>query len=78
MEGTAKPRLQLLLTVAAIAVTVLSAVGMGALGGFLPVSRGGGADAPPAAAAAPAATPVPQPAKKDVARKPVQKRASAT
>lgn len=78
MEDTARPRLQLLLTVAAIAVTVLSAVGIGALGGFLPVSRGSSADAPPAAAAAPAATPAPQHAKKDVARKPVEKRASAT
>lgn len=83
MEGTPRPRLHPLLTLAAISVTVFSAVGIGALTGFLPVSRSSTADTPPAAAEAPvqpaaplpdasampAATPAPKPAKKHVAHK---------
>jgi outer membrane lipoprotein SlyB len=40
MEATLKPRLHPLLTAAAISVTVFSAVGVGALTGVLPTSRG--------------------------------------
>ena len=55
MEATATPRLHPLLTAAAIAVTVFSAVGVGALTGFLPTSHSSSQQAAPAAAVAPAA-----------------------
>jgi outer membrane lipoprotein SlyB len=56
MEATVKPRLHPLLTAAAISVTVFSAVGVGALTGVLPMSRGSVQDTTPAplSAAAPA------------------------
>jgi outer membrane lipoprotein SlyB len=59
-----RPRLHPLLTVAAISVTVLSAVGVGAMTGLLPHSSGTMKDAEPVVAAstpAPQATPVMKP-----------------
>ena len=49
-----RPRLHPLLTVAAISVTVLSAVGVGAMTGLLPHSSGTTKDAEPVVVAAPA------------------------
>lgn len=54
MEANAKPSLHPLLTAAAIAVTVFSAMGVGALTGFLPTSHSITKDAAPEAAVAPA------------------------
>jgi len=69
MESNARSALHPVLTVAAIAVTVFSAVGVATLTGMIPESRG---------TAAPAATPlqaVPEPAPAPVARpKPVAKK----
>jgi outer membrane lipoprotein SlyB len=57
MEATLKPRLHPLLTAAAISVTVFSAVGVGALTGVLPTSRGSVQETAPAALTTAAATP---------------------
>ena len=73
-------KLHPLLTLAAVAVTVFSAVGVAAITGLIPHSKGESApvvaaQAPapitePAPAPAPEATPAPQPVKKHVATKP--------
>ena len=55
-----RPRLHPLLTVAAISVTVLSAVGVGAMTGLLPHSLGSSKEAEPVVAASTPATPAPQ------------------
>ena len=58
MEVTARPRLHPLLTAAAISVTVFSAVGVGALTGFLPTSHSTSPESVPVSAApAPQAAP---------------------
>jgi len=49
MEGATTPRLHPLLTAAAISVTVFSAVGIGALTGFLPSPRSSTPDGVPSA-----------------------------
>ena len=67
MEASARPRLHPLLTAAAISVTVFSAVGIGALTGLLPSTRGFS----PEPAAVSAALPVPQPALPAAAPAPV-------
>ncbi len=54
MEATVKPRLHPLLTAAAISVTVFSAVGVGALTGVLPTTRGSIYDSAPVSVIAPA------------------------
>ena len=54
MEGTTRPRLHPLLTAAAISVTVFSAVGVGALTGFLPNSHSSARESAPTVADAPA------------------------
>jgi len=77
-----------LLTIAAISVTVFSAVGVAAITGLIPHSRGSVNETQPVAQApapevAPAPTPIPeaapapQPEKKHVAKKPVHKIAAA-
>jgi outer membrane lipoprotein SlyB len=60
MEANARPRLHPLLTAAAISVTVFSAVGVGALTGFLPTSHSTSQETAPLTAAAPAAQRTPQ------------------
>jgi outer membrane lipoprotein SlyB len=54
MEAITKPRLHPLLTAAAISVTVFSAVGVGALTGLLPTTRGSAPEVATVAAPAPA------------------------
>src|SRR6266496_3498937 len=76
-------KLHPLLTLAALAVTVFSAVGVAAITGLIPHSKGSVAEPTPVAAAqapapitepapapAPEAVPAPQPVKKHVAAKP--------
>jgi outer membrane lipoprotein SlyB len=79
-------KLHPLLTIAAISVTLFSAVGVAAISGLIPHSKGSVnenqpvamAPAPEAAPApAPEVVPVPQPEKKHVAKKPVHKIAAA-
>src|SRR6266850_1035508 len=70
METNIK-KLHPLLTLAAISLTVFSAVGVAALTGLIPHSKGSVSEATPVAAApvtepAPAAAPVPQPVKRPV------------
>jgi outer membrane lipoprotein SlyB len=64
MEAIVKPRLHPLLTAAAISVTVFSAVGVGALTGLLPTTRGSAPEVPTVAAPAPVtaavSTPIPE------------------
>lgn len=72
---TSTSRLHPLLTAAAISVTVFSAVGVAAIAGLIPNSKGGTKEATPVAAIeAPAAQPAPAPAPKPV-KKPVVKHA---
>ena len=66
MEATAKPRLHPLLTAAAISVTVFSAVGVGALTGFLPTSHSTTQESAPVSAA-PVSQPAPQAALSETA-----------
>ena len=70
---TSTSRLHPLLTAAAISVTVFSAVGVAAIAGLIPNSKGGTKEATPVAAIeAPSAQPAPAPAPKPV-KKPVVK-----
>jgi len=70
-------RLHPLLTLAAVSLTVFSAVGVAALTGLIPHSKGSNEPTPvaiapatePAPAPAPEATPVPQPAKKPLVKR---------
>jgi len=75
MEANTK-KLHPLLTVAAVSLTVFSAVGVAALTGFIPHSKGSAQEVAPVAAleapapqAAPAPAPAPKPVKKAVVRK---------
>src|SRR4051812_16504077 len=77
--GTGRGRLHPLLTAAAVSVTVFSAVGVAAIAGLIPHSKGQGKEETPVAAAveAPAVkpealpatpAPAPKPAKKHIVR----------
>lgn len=77
-----KRTLHPLLTAAAVSVMVFSAVGVAAITGLIPVSKGSAMEAPtlvtaeaPAAQPAPASESIPEPATPAPARKPAKKRA---
>jgi len=77
MDNTARSALHPLLTVAAIAVTVFSAVGVATLTGMIPASRGTPKDDPPQVQLAERAAPAPAPTVETPKPKPVVRKRTA-